>query len=66
VPYHALPKLHEEIKKDCPPPYNGFWGCYREIIPTLWRQLKEPDYFAERVLPSTANPTPPLPAAAAA
>jgi fatty acid desaturase len=61
VPYHALPKLHEEIKNDCPPPYHGFWACYREIIPTLWRQLKDPDYFVQRILPPTANPTPPLP-----
>lgn len=61
VPYHRLPELHKEMLADCPPPYNGFWACYKEIIPTLWRQLKEPDYFAERMLPPTANPTPPLP-----
>jgi len=61
VPYHALPALHKEILKDCPPPYQGFLACYREIIPTLWRQLKEPDYFAERPLPPSARPTPPLP-----
>jgi fatty acid desaturase len=61
VPYHQLPKLHEEIKKDCAPAYNGFWACYREIIPTFLRQLKDPDYFAVRILPPTANPTPPLP-----
>jgi fatty acid desaturase len=23
VPYHALAKLHEEIKDDCPPPYDS-------------------------------------------
>jgi fatty acid desaturase len=61
VPYHRLPELHEEIKADCPPPYNGFWACYREIIPTLLRQIKEPDYFVHRQLPPTAKPTPPLP-----
>lgn len=61
VPYHRLPELHKEIMSDCPPPYRGFWACYKEIIPTLWRQLKEPDYFAERHLPPTANPTPALP-----
>ncbi|HRX36144.1 MAG TPA: fatty acid desaturase family protein [Aestuariivirga sp.] len=61
VPYHRLPELHAEIKADCPPPYNGFWACYKEIIPTLWRQLREPDYFARRQLPPGANPTPPLP-----
>jgi fatty acid desaturase len=61
VPYHKLPELHEEMKRDCAPAYNGFWACYKEIIPTLLRQLKEPDYFVQRVLPPTANPTPPLP-----
>jgi len=61
VPYHRLPELHREILKDCPPPYVGFWACYREIIPTLLRQVREPDYFVRRHLPATANPTPPLP-----
>jgi fatty acid desaturase len=58
VPYHALPALHEEVKKDTPTPYNGFWEAYGEIIPTLWRQRRDPTYFARRVLPPTANPTP--------
>ena len=35
VPYHALGKLHGELKADMPKPYNGLWECYREIIPTL-------------------------------
>lgn len=61
VPYHRLPELHQEILKDCPPPYHGFWACYREIIPTLLRQLKDPEYFIRRQLPPTARPTPPLP-----
>jgi hypothetical protein len=30
------------------------------------RQIKDPDYFAERILPPTANPTPPLPKGSAA
>ena len=61
VPYHRLPELHAQIAADCPPPYQGFFACYREIIPTLWRQLSDPNYFAERTLPPTARPTPPLP-----
>lgn len=61
VPYHRLPDLHRQILADCPPPYHGFWACYREIIPTLWRQLKDPDYFVQRRLPPTARPTPQLP-----
>jgi fatty acid desaturase len=64
VPYHRLPELHKEIRADCPPPYRGFWAAYREIIPTLLRQLKDPTYFVRRQLPPTARPTPPLPEAA--
>jgi fatty acid desaturase len=60
VPYHRLPELHEVMKPDCAKPYNGFFECYREIIPTLWRQLKDPTYFIHRQLPETARPTPPL------
>jgi fatty acid desaturase len=52
VPYHALPALHEKIKADTPPAYNGVIETYREIIPTLLRQLRDPNYFVERKLPS--------------
>jgi fatty acid desaturase len=62
VPYHRLPELHRQILADCPPPYRGFWACYREIVPTLWRQLSDPEHFVHRQLPPTAQPTPPLPA----
>ena len=55
APYHALPALHEKIKADLPPAYNGVIETYREIIPTLLRQLKEPDYFVERKLPSRSS-----------
>ncbi len=55
VPYHALPKLHELIKNDCPPPYKSIAGAFREIIPTLRKQVKDPTYFAERILPSNSS-----------
>ena len=55
VPYHALPKLHELIKHDCPRPYATQWESYREIIPTLLRQVKEPTYFVQRELPQSAT-----------
>jgi fatty acid desaturase len=58
VPYHRLPELHKEMQRDCPPPYHGFWACYREIIPTLWRQISDPEHFVHRQLPPTARPTP--------
>lgn len=64
VPYHRLPELHEEMKADTPKPYNGFLEAYREIIPTLLRQLKEPTYFVKRELPPGATPFEPLQAAA--
>jgi Na+-transporting NADH:ubiquinone oxidoreductase subunit F len=52
VPYHALPKLHELIKADCPAAYNGLIAAYREIIPALRRQAKDPYYFVQRRLPA--------------
>jgi fatty acid desaturase len=56
VPYHALGKLHQELKADMPKPYGSLWEAYREIIPTLIRELKDPTYFVHRELPSTAQP----------
>ena len=56
VPYHALGNLHQELKTDMPKPYNGLWEAYREIIPTLLREVKEPTYFVRRQLPSTVQP----------
>jgi fatty acid desaturase len=52
VPYHALPKLHAEIRKELPYVYPSVWAAYREIIPTLWRQRKDPTYFIRRELPA--------------
>lgn len=52
VPYHQLPRLHEAIKHDLPPVYPGILAAYREIIPALRRQAKDPDYFVHRPLPA--------------
>ncbi len=51
VPYHALPKLHEIIKADCPPPYPSILTAWKEILPTLLRQVKDPAYHVKRELP---------------
>ena len=56
IPYYALPKLHKAIKADCPPPYPSSIAAYREIFPTLFRQLKDPTYFVRRALPPNAPP----------
>jgi len=66
VPYHALPKLHAAMKHDCPPPYPNCWAAYREIIPTLLRQLRDPRHHVVRRLPGGASPGPAIGVAQAA
>lgn len=51
VPYHALPKLHELIKEDCPPSYGSILQAWREILPTVRRQRWDPAYHVKRRLP---------------
>jgi fatty acid desaturase len=58
VPYHALPALHEEMKADTPQPYHGLIETYREIVPALLRQVKDPAYYVRRELPTSAKPFP--------
>jgi len=55
VPYHALPELHKLVKEDCPVPYKSIYDAFSEIIPTILRQVKEPSYCVERVLPPKAS-----------
>jgi len=66
VPFHALPALHAEMRADTPPAYHGLWAAYREIIPALLRQVKDPAYFVQRRLPpgAFAMAVPSAPAAA--
>lgn len=56
VPYHALPQLHEIMLPDTPKPYASTIEVYREIVTTLIRQQKEPDWFVKRELPASAKP----------
>jgi fatty acid desaturase len=51
VPYHALPELHKELQPYLPRPNSGIIDAYREIIPALLRQVKEPGWHVERKLP---------------
>jgi Na+-transporting NADH:ubiquinone oxidoreductase subunit F len=51
VPYHALPKLHKLVKDDCPPVYPTIYSAWKEILPTLLRQVKDPAYHVKRKLP---------------
>ncbi|MBY6163682.1 fatty acid desaturase [Mameliella alba] len=54
VPYYRLPELHELIKDHCPPPKRGLLDAYRDIVPTLLRQLKDPSYHLQPEVPDAA------------
>ncbi len=56
VPYHALPRLHETIKHDLPPPNASMWDGYKEMVRAVMRQRREPGYYHHRELPPTARP----------
>jgi MocE subfamily Rieske [2Fe-2S] domain protein len=51
VPYHALPKLHAAVKDDCATPYPSLFNAWREIVPAVLRQVKDPAYHVKRQLP---------------
>jgi fatty acid desaturase len=58
VPYHALPRLHEALRPFCPPPYRSCWEAYREIIPAVLRQRRDPSWFVRRPLPPVRTAAP--------
>ncbi len=66
VPYHALPRLHERLKDDLPKPYDGLLDAYREIIPALLKQRRDPSYFVKRELPPAVAAREAAPVAVAA
>ena len=52
VPSYNLKKLHEVIKDQLPKPRIGLWGAYREIIPAIIQQSKDPNYLLKVELPN--------------
>ena len=54
VPSHNLPKLHAMIKDQLPPARKGLIGAYKEIVPALIKQAKNPDYQIPLSVPSNA------------
>jgi fatty acid desaturase len=56
VPSHKLPELHAEIKDQLAPAYPSVWAAYKEIVPAVLRQLKDPTYYIRRELPAGAPP----------
>lgn len=56
IPYHALPKLHEEMKEDCPAARPSLIAALSEVITALRKQKEDPSYVVVKPLPSTARP----------
>jgi fatty acid desaturase len=56
VPHYRLPELHEEVKGDLAAAYSSIWAAYKEIIPAVWRQLRDQEYYVRRELPPGAPP----------
>jgi fatty acid desaturase len=51
VPFHALPRLHEAIREQLPPPYPSLYAAYSEMLPALWKQRSDPTHVIERTVP---------------
>jgi fatty acid desaturase len=51
VPFHALPALHDEIKHDLPTPTAGIVPAFREMVPVLLGQRRDPELTVAVVLP---------------
>ncbi len=56
VPSHRLPKLHEVIKDQLPKP-KSLYHAYKEIIPAVLKQTKDPDYHISVELPEARAQT---------
>jgi MocE subfamily Rieske [2Fe-2S] domain protein len=55
VPYHTLPALHKAVKGDCPTPYPSILSAWKEILPTILKQVKDPTYHVKRKLPAPSE-----------
>jgi fatty acid desaturase len=56
VPYYALPRLHETIKHDLPPPTPSILAGYLEMVPVWLRQLRGENVVIRKELPPSAKP----------
>jgi Na+-transporting NADH:ubiquinone oxidoreductase subunit F len=56
VPYYNLPRLHAVVRPDMPTPYRGLLEAWREIIPAIRRQIRDPGWYVKRTLPTPTFP----------
>ena len=51
VPFHSLEALNERVKDYYPKTYQGYWSVYRDLIPTLFKQVKDAGLYIHQQLP---------------
>ncbi len=56
VPYYNLPKLHELIKHELPPPEPSMFAAFARLLPVLVKQLQNKDVVIVQDLPAGATP----------
>ena len=52
IPCHNLKKLHEVVKDQMPPPLEGVFNAYKSIIPAIFKQAKNKNYFIDVQIPN--------------
>jgi len=48
VPFYNLPKLHQIVKDQLPPPNPSFIAGLKEMIPAVIKQTRDPNYFLQK------------------
>ena len=53
IPCHNLKKFHKVVKNQMPEPHYGIISAYRSIIPAIFKQSKDKNYFIDVKVPDT-------------
>jgi len=51
IPFHALPKLYEKMKRDLPETYKSMWEVFGELFPVMWKQRTDVNCVIKHQLP---------------
>ena len=53
IPCHNLKKFHKIVKNQMPEPHYGIISAYRSIIPAIFKQSKDKNYYIDVKVPDT-------------
>ena len=53
IPCHNLKAFHQVVKEQMPPPKKGVINAYKEIIPAIFKQAKDKNYYLDVEVPGT-------------